>query len=535
MNLRSPTQTKQPLSFTPVLTGLLQRKCISCGQHMIAGGACTNCQQKRGLQRKLSIGASNDPLELEADRIADRVLATPTNTNIRKTPPHIQRFTGQTASQTDVAPASVDRVLSSPGSPLDTGLQQDMGQRFGHDFSHVRVHTGTAAEQSAREVSAYAYTVRQDIVFSNGRFAPGTHEGRRLIAHELTHVVQQSGADMQANNQLPVSKSVQQHIMQRKKVPTDFGEFETTKFAEADGRGVEITLKFAPDDSKVDAKKIALSQSIRNTIASGDAYALSPNQATKMVASGKSGAGYAIDTLEGANNPLYGEKNTLGPTQDLKDTPASANTTTGPVNVGVNTNYELGYCYKEKPTDASKKKHPATLWDKPRGGKKKGESMTFETAALAIEGTDKDKYYGSVKWGYKMEGTDAAPTVTKTDIDSASKGTPTANFIEPAKLWNVGKTPGTIKVTADPEATVLKGDQSSTEKLAKDTKVKQLDVVMWGASPAIKAEVLKADGTGSGKIIYIKIADVKDMGDGSATKKLPVPAAKPYLPGVDKG
>jgi hypothetical protein len=69
-----------------------------------------------------------------------------------------------------------------------------MGQRFGHDFSRVRVHSGGAAEQSAREVNAHAYTVGHDIVFGAGRFSPGTHEGQRLIAHELTHVVQQSGS-----------------------------------------------------------------------------------------------------------------------------------------------------------------------------------------------------------------------------------------------------------------------------------------------------------------------------------------------------
>jgi hypothetical protein len=101
-------------------------------------------------------------------------------------------------------------------------------------------------------------------------------------------------------------------------------------------------------------------------------------------------------------------------------------------------------------------------------------------------------------------------------------GTPTVNFIEPAKLWNVGKTLGAVQVTADPEATVLKGDASGTEKLAKGTKLKQLETAMWGTDPAIKAEVLKADGTGSGKIIYIKNTDAKDAGDGSANKKLPM-------------
>ena len=92
----------------------------------------------------------------------------------------------------DAAPASVDRVLASPGRPLESALRQDMEQRFGYDFSRVRVHSGGAAEQSALEVNAHAYTVDQNIVFGPSRFAPGTNEGRRLIAHELTHVVQQS-------------------------------------------------------------------------------------------------------------------------------------------------------------------------------------------------------------------------------------------------------------------------------------------------------------------------------------------------------
>ena len=89
-------------------------------------------------------------------------------------------------------PASVDQILNSPGRPLEAGLRQDMEERFGHDFSQVRVHSGAAAEQSARDVNAHAYTVGQDIVFGEGKFVSGTREGRRLIAHELTHVLQQT-------------------------------------------------------------------------------------------------------------------------------------------------------------------------------------------------------------------------------------------------------------------------------------------------------------------------------------------------------
>lgn len=160
----------------------------------MGGGQCTDCVKKRtGLQRKLTIGASYDPLEREADRVADQVSSAPTNPVVRGTVPPIQRFSGQATGDTRTAPASVDRVLASSGRPLDPMLQRNMEHRFGYDFSQVRVHSDAAAAQSAQDVNAHAYTVGHNIVFGPGRFAPGTQEGRRLIAHELTHVVQQLG------------------------------------------------------------------------------------------------------------------------------------------------------------------------------------------------------------------------------------------------------------------------------------------------------------------------------------------------------
>jgi hypothetical protein len=309
--------------------------------------------------------------------------------------------------------------------------------------------------------------------------------------------------------------------LDRKRVPTDYGTFETTRFTDANDRGVEIILKFHPEENKVDAKKIALAQSVKATHEGGATYVPNPTMANRVVSSGKPGAGYVIDASGSTNNPIYFDTKNLGSTDDLKATPPSANTSANPTEVGVNTHYELGHCYKDKSTDTAKKKQPAGLYDTPQGRKKKGAGMMFETAAVAIDGTDTGKYYGSVKWGYRIEGTDTAPTVAKIDIDEASKGTPTANFIEPAKLWNVGKTQGTLKVIADP-AIVYKMDGSTTETLAKDTKIKQIDTIGGGTEAMIKAEVLNGDGTGSGKLVFINVSDVKDIGDGSANKKLPV-------------
>jgi Domain of unknown function (DUF4157) len=152
-------------------------------------------KQRPGLQTKLRISEPGDAYEQEADRVADQVLATPGNAEVGKAPPRIQRFAAEPAGQANTVPASVDQALVGFGTPLEPALQQDMETRFAHDFSDVRIHSDPIAEQSARDVGANAYTVGQDVVFGEGRFAPGTNEGRRLLAHELTHVVQQSGAE----------------------------------------------------------------------------------------------------------------------------------------------------------------------------------------------------------------------------------------------------------------------------------------------------------------------------------------------------
>ncbi|SFL96896.1 Outer membrane protein OmpA [Nitrosomonas nitrosa] len=189
------TTLKFPQILARAASGRLQRKC-ACGNHTPMGEECSECaKKKRSLQRKLAIGASNDPLENEADRIADQVMAMQMSfsrvTDAFLSIP-IQRNTMQSSGMMNIASDSVDQALSSSGRPLEPALRQDMEQRFGYDFSQVQVHSDVAASQSAREVNAKAYTVGHDIVFGAGQFSPGTQEGRRLLAHELTHVVQQS-------------------------------------------------------------------------------------------------------------------------------------------------------------------------------------------------------------------------------------------------------------------------------------------------------------------------------------------------------
>jgi hypothetical protein len=145
------------------------------------------------IQTKLAINQAGDEYEREADRISEQVMRMPELQQPGREHESLQTKRVQ-ASDTGqiIAPPIVHEVIATPGHPLDPATRAFMESRFVHDFSKVRVHSGGAAEQSAREVNANAYTLGHDIVFGAGQFAPRTQEGRRLITHELAHVIQQT-------------------------------------------------------------------------------------------------------------------------------------------------------------------------------------------------------------------------------------------------------------------------------------------------------------------------------------------------------
>lgn len=93
------------------------------------------------------------------------------------------------------APPDIHEVLRSPGTPLDGPTRASMEPHFGQDLSGVRIHTDSQAAHSARSIQALAYTVGKDVVFGSGQFSPQTDAGRGLLAHELTHVVQQGATN----------------------------------------------------------------------------------------------------------------------------------------------------------------------------------------------------------------------------------------------------------------------------------------------------------------------------------------------------
>ena len=93
------------------------------------------------------------------------------------------------------APQIVADSQGSPGRPLDRAAREFFEPRFGRDFSEVRIHAGERPAAAARAISARAFTLGLDITFGDGEYAPDTSDGRRLLAHELTHVVQQGRAE----------------------------------------------------------------------------------------------------------------------------------------------------------------------------------------------------------------------------------------------------------------------------------------------------------------------------------------------------
>jgi hypothetical protein len=108
----------------------------------------------------------------------------------------LQRAALSASSPVGSVPTIVADVLGTAGQPLDVGTRRSMESQLGHDFSHVRVHADAHAAESARAVDARAYTVGSDVVFGGEGYAPHSAFGRRLLAHELTHVIQQSGVGL---------------------------------------------------------------------------------------------------------------------------------------------------------------------------------------------------------------------------------------------------------------------------------------------------------------------------------------------------
>ncbi|PJJ10312.1 uncharacterized protein DUF4157 [Flavobacterium sp. 1] len=178
---------------------------------------------KPTIQKKLSVGSANDTYEVEADAMANKVMrmqepqqqnvshtgalvqrkctACEQEEKLQKKPlaenitPLIQRSSTENSGESQASNHIENQINNSRGggNSMDHGTKNFMESRFGADFSGVRIHTGSQAVQMSRELNAQAFTVGNDVYFNEGKYSPNTDSGKHLLAHELTHTVQQTG------------------------------------------------------------------------------------------------------------------------------------------------------------------------------------------------------------------------------------------------------------------------------------------------------------------------------------------------------
>lgn len=216
-------ENRRSSAFPGTMPYIQRKPACSCD------GGCPTCAGV--IQPKLTIGQPNDKYEQEADRVADRVMRMPEPQVQRKAgcsscgdfdeeqiqtkpigdqiTPLVQRQEEEEIEEEDVTvrPKSADnksppaaagaglqsriQLLKGGGQPLPQSSRSYFEPRFGRDFSQVRVHTDRTAVQMTRDLNAQAFTYEKNIFFNHGKYSPGTSAGNRLLAHELTHVVQQ--------------------------------------------------------------------------------------------------------------------------------------------------------------------------------------------------------------------------------------------------------------------------------------------------------------------------------------------------------
>ena len=166
-------------------------------------------QKQPFFQPKLTIGSTNDPYERQAERVADEVINRSNSDSFIRSKDNsidLQRKCSKCEEEEKAqrkeksgngffseAPTIVNEALNFGGNHMEGNTRSFMERRIGYNFSKVKIHTGTLAAKSAQSINALAYTSGNNIVFNEGQYAPATDRGKKLLAHELTHVVQQNG------------------------------------------------------------------------------------------------------------------------------------------------------------------------------------------------------------------------------------------------------------------------------------------------------------------------------------------------------
>lgn len=392
------------------------------------------------------------------------------------------------------------------GQPLDEGVSARVGGALGADFSNVKVHTDAHADSLNRSLSARAFTLGNDVFFSQGAYQPGTESGKHLLAHELTHVVQQGAsktnkvqtklkvgpagdkyeqeADAVANRVMQVGTAssttkfkdegdiqtkrlIQRHglheeelhrkplkaensnknggVIQRAPVQSYGGTFTDVRYEGAQGHGqvgAVIDLSFMPNDL-IQSPKIGLTQTVKAT-KDGVVNAGEGREDLEQRMQGRKDKDEGRFLDRGAPKDLRKDKHFYqeNPIFGMENQPSSDGRTLGGATSRTIKANRLGGEGVDHPdvqagTYGSRDDRgnvvPATLHDEPGRPVGGDLDMSFESAAVVLDGPQKGTYLGSVEWGFKASG-NGAPTLYPFKL--ISKGTPTKAFMKSVKLWN---------------------------------------------------------------------------------------------------
>jgi hypothetical protein len=331
-----------------------------------------------------------DPLEHEADRLADRVTrhAVVGADSPRPTTQHID------------------------GAMLSDADREYFQPCFGHDFSAVRIHTDQAAAESARSIGAKAYTVGSHIFFGANEYQPENQSGRRLLAHELAHTIQQtalstpSGDGVAQRQTLPAPRvpGTAPSVTQATRITSGEGNFTVDTYRPVDSApgqnvakdvGAEIKLTFRPA-SVVFTDKIAFIQVLRPIV-------LFANERGRATQASAGEAGWALDRLAGRKSPIYGEND---------NGTAGANTHFGYQNLSGT--------------------EPAWMYDRTSEPRAAGAAVSLVGTSFALD-AQHGAYLGGVRWGFNCS---AAGAVTTVPVSLESAVGPTGPQRRALELWN---------------------------------------------------------------------------------------------------
>jgi outer membrane protein OmpA-like peptidoglycan-associated protein len=487
---RRPTPIAFP-SITPLADSTVQRK-SGCA----CGGDCPSCSEDalaENIQTKLAVSTPGDHYEQEADRVADEVMRMsepgpagvaigqnfhPTLQRMRESgqdeqqavPPFEERIprakavSGGPTRVTSEAQTQIDQ-LRGGGEPLSERARAFFEPRLGYDFSQVRIHSGGAAAESARTVNALAYTLGRDIVLGAGQASYETPGGMRLLAHELTHVVQQGGGRSLGGSAVEPVRGRVARMIQRQQTDANYeatsgvgaGITSGTMIANNSIMGQTFTAQncrglygcnlnfefgrafigdypYAAAGRDVRGPYVKISASFDSSIC-GTCDTVHLMQTVQNITRGASGGIEPADWQEPTRNARSGWGDPAAPSRgwmvDRLVTATNPMFTSGPSgNPGTSTT-------------------PAELWDAPGDwATETNTGMEFQTCAVCENAGTQRRVIGCVNWGFL---TDSAGAVNFRPATPVATCGPTQELQDATARWEAiaGNLPANIDFTRE--------------------------------------------------------------------------------------